>query len=201
MFSGIVEAIGTVGGMMPTDDGGLRVRIETPLGQALTVGDSLAVNGVCLTVVRLVTGTAEADIGPETSRVTTLGSLQSGQRVNLERAVPLGGRLGGHLVQGHVDAVGTIEAVRPDAGSIWLAVGFPPALAPYFIHKGSVAVDGVSLTVASVQAATIEIQMVPFTAQATTLGERRPGDAVNLECDMIGKYVARALELTRARRD
>jgi riboflavin synthase len=200
MFSGIVESIGTVDALVPAGTG-TRVRIETPLAEALTVGDSLAVNGVCLTVVRAVDGIAEADIGPETLRVTTLGGLRSGQRVNLERAVPLGGRLGGHLVQGHVDAVGTIEAVRPDSGSVWLTVGFPPELAPYVIRKGSVAVDGVSLTVAALDAATFEIQMVPFTAQATTLGERRPGDTVNLECDMIGKYVARVLELTRPPHD
>jgi riboflavin synthase len=196
MFSGIVEAIGTVGALTATGPG-RRVRIVTALAAGMAVGDSLAVNGVCLTVVSAASGAVEADVGPETLRVTTMGSLRPGQRVNLERAVALGGRLGGHLVQGHVDSVATIAAVRPAAGSVWLTVAFPPALAPYVIPKGSVAVDGVSLTVANLDAATFDIQMVPYTVQATTLGERRPGETVNLECDMIGKYVVRMMELSR----
>ena len=198
MFCGIVEAIGTVTGVQPSQTG-RRIRIATPLARELSAGDSLAVNGVCLTIVRRADDAVEADVGPETARVTTLGDLGHGQRVNLERALPLGGRLGGHLVQGHVDAVGTIEAVRPDSGSTWVRVAFPPELAPFFIRKGSVAVDGVSLTVAGLSESSFDIQMVPFTAQATTLGERRPGDRVNLECDMIGKYVIRATELARGR--
>ena len=196
MFCGIVEAIGTVAGVQPSPDG-RRIRIATSLARELAEGDSLAVNGVCLTIVRRAEDRVEADVGPETARVTTLGGLGHGQRVNLERAVPLGGRLGGHLVQGHVDAVGTIEAVRPDSGSTWVRVAFPRELAPFFILKGSVAVDGVSLTVAGLYDSSFDIQMVPFTAQATTLGERRPGDRVHLECDMIGKYVIRATELAR----
>lgn len=196
MFSGIVESIGTIGAISATDDG-MRVRIETALAGEIAVGDSLAVNGVCLTVVVADGGAAHADVGPETLRVTTLGSLRTGQRVNLERAIALGSRLGGHLVQGHVDGVGTVTSVRPDAGSVWLTVAFPPDLAPLLIRKGSVTVDGVSLTVATLHAGAFDIQMVPFTATATTLGECRPGDTVNLECDMIGKYVVRMLELSR----
>jgi riboflavin synthase len=198
MFSGIVEAIGTVTAVRRSP-AGCRIRIATPLSREMAQGDSLSVNGVCLTIVVADGDGVEADIGPETARVTTFSALGEGHRVNLERAVPLGARLGGHLVQGHVDAVGTIEAVRPDAGSVWLSVSFPHDLAPFFIRKGSVAIDGVSLTVAGLHQASFEIQMIPFTAQVTTLGDRRSGDRVNLECDMIGKYVVRALEFTRGR--
>jgi riboflavin synthase len=196
MFSGIVEAVGTVAGAERVATG-RRIRIATLLARQLADGDSLSVSGVCLTIVRRTDDEVEADVGPETARITTLGDLEQGQRVNLERAVPLGARLGGHLVQGHVDAVGTVDAVRPDSGSTWLRVAFPRGLAPFFIQKGSVAVDGVSLTIAGLYDSAFEIQMVPFTAGATTLGERSPGDRVNLECDMIGKYVVRATELAR----
>ena len=195
MFSGIVETTGTLAEVKPLAEG-LRVRIRTGLTAELAVGDSLAVNGVCLTAILLEDGEVHADIGPETARITTLGGLQREQRVNLERAVPLGGRLGGHLVLGHVDGVGTIEQVRPDAGSYWLTVSFPEELARYFIRKGSVAVDGVSLTVAGLGATRFDVQVVPFTWTATTLGDVKVGDRVNLECDMIGKYVVRTMELS-----
>jgi riboflavin synthase len=195
MFSGIVETTGTLAEVKQVADG-VRIRIRTALTSALSVGESLAVNGVCLTAILLQDGEVHADIGPETARVTTLGSLQREQRVNLERAVALGGRLGGHLVLGHVDGVGTIEQVRPDAGSHWLTVSFPEELARYFIRKGSVAVDGVSLTVAGLGATRFDVQVVPFTWQATTLGDVKVGDRVNLECDMIGKYVVRTMELS-----
>ena len=198
MFSGIVEAVGTIAGV-PRADGGRQIRIATPLARHVAEGDSLAVNGVCLTIVRITHDVVEADVGPETLRVSTLGALGEGQRVNLERSVPLGGRLGGHLVQGHVDAVGTIEELRPDSGSTWIRVAFPQELAPFFIRKGSVALDGVSLTVAELYGSAFDVQIVPFTAEATTLGDRRPGDRVNLECDMIGKYVVRAVELGHGR--
>jgi riboflavin synthase len=196
MFSGIVESIGTLAEVKPVAEG-VRVRIETPLATELTLGESLAVNGVCLTVILADAGEVHADIGPETARITTLGGLQRGQRVNLERAVPLGGRVGGHLVQGHVDGVATLEQIRPEAGSHWLTFGLPEELARYVIRKGSIAVDGVSLTVAGLGATRFDVQIVPFTWQATTLADRRIGDKVNLECDMIGKYVVRTLELTK----
>ena len=194
MFSGIVEATGTLVEVKPVADG-LRVRIATGLAPDLNVGDSLAVNGVCLTVILNKDGEVHADIGPETARITTLGALQRDQRVNLERAVPLGGRLGGHLVLGHVDGMGTVEQIRPDAGSHWLTVSFPEELARYFIRKGSITVDGVSLTVAGLGATRFDVQIVPFTWRETTLGDRKIGDRVNLECDMIGKYVVRTLDL------
>ena len=194
MFSGIVETTGTLAEVKPLAEG-LRIRIATALASELAVGDSLAVNGVCLTVILIEDGEVHADIGPETARVTTLGSLQRNERVNLERAVPLGGRLGGHVVLGHVDGVGTIEQVRPDAGSHWLTIGFAGELARYFIRKGSVTVDGVSLTVAGLGTTRFDVQVIPFTWRETTLGDRKIGDKVNLECDMIGKYVVRSIDL------
>jgi len=194
MFTGIVEAVGNLVEVKPLADG-YRVRIETPLATDLKPGDSLAVNGVCLTVILTDKGEVHADVGPETVRVTTLGGLQRGQGVNLERPMRLDGRLGGHLVLGHVDGVGGVEEIQVDSGSYWLTVGYPPALALYFIRKGSVAVDGVSLTVAGLGDRHFDVQIVPFTWTHTTLGALRVGDKVNLECDMIGKYVVRATEL------
>ena len=199
MFTGIVEDTGRLAEVKRMADG-LRVRIETALAPSLSAGASLAVNGVCLTVV-LVDGTQVlTDIGPETARVTTLGSATRGQAVNLERPLRLDGRLDGHFVQGHVDAVGTVADVRaePQSESRWLTVQFPAALASHFIHKGSVAVDGVSLTVAGLGDREFDVQVIPYTWVHTTLSQLRPNDKVNLECDMIGKYVARALDTRRS---
>ena len=200
MFSGIVETTGTLAEVKPLAEG-LRVRIATALASELAVGDSLAVNGVCLTVILIQDGEVHADIGPETARITTLGGLQRDERVNLERAVPLDGRLGGHVVLGHVDGVGTVEQIRPDAGSQWLTISFAADLARYFIRKGSVTVDGVSLTVAGLGATRFDVQIVPFTWRETTLSDRKIGDKVNLECDMIGKYVVRSIELGEPGKD
>lgn len=194
MFTGIVEAVGTLAEVKPMA-GGYRVRIETALATELNLGDSLAVNGVCLTIILSDGGEVHADVGPETVRVTTLGALQRGQGVNLERAMRLDGRLGGHLVQGHVDGIGAIDDIRHEADCHWMTITYPPALAAYFIRKGSITVDGVSLTVAGLGNRQFDVQVVPFSWRHTTLGRARTGDKVNLECDMIGKYVMRALEL------
>lgn len=181
--------------------GGYRVRIQTGLAGELKTGDSLAVNGVCLTVILTEGGEVHADVGPETVRVTTLGGLQRDQAVNLERPMRLDGRLAGHIVQGHVDGVGIVDEVRPDGDCNWLTVSFPPALAPYFIRKGSVAVDGVSLTVAGLGEKEFDVQIIPFTWASTALHALKVRDKVNLECDMVGKYVVRALELASEGRD
>jgi riboflavin synthase len=194
MFTGIVEAVGTLV-EVKSIGGGYRVRIATALASDLKAGDSLSVNGVCLTVILTDDGEVHADVAPETARVTTLSLLQRGQAVNLERPLRADGRLGGHLVQGHVDGVGTVDDVRPDAECYWMTVSFPPALAPYFIRKGSVALDGVSLTVAGLSEKQIDVQVIPFTWNNTSFAAMKPGDKVNLECDMIGKYVARVLEV------
>jgi riboflavin synthase len=196
MFTGLVEAVGELIERKPTS-GGFRLRIGTALASELKPGDSLAVNGVCLTVIAADLGEVHADIGPETARVTTLGSLRTDQRVNLERPMRADGRLGGHFVQGHVDGTGVVDEVRPDGDSHWLTISFDRSLAPYLIRKGSIAVDGVSLTIAGLGANVFDVMIIPFTWANTTLSSLRPRDRVNVECDMIGKYVARSLELSQ----
>jgi riboflavin synthase len=193
MFTGLIEAVGEVAAQTATT-GGQRISIRSPLSAALSLGDSVAVNGVCLTVVN-TDAAFHADVGPETLRVTTLGSLETGALVNLERPLRGDGRLGGHFVQGHVDAVGRIEELRPASDFHWLTVSFPTELGAYLVLKGSIAVDGISLTVAGLRTDRFDVQLVPFTLEHTNLKRARIGDAVNLECDMIGKYVARAAEL------
>jgi riboflavin synthase len=194
MFTGIVEQVGQLAEVKPMA-GGFRVRIETPLAADTQPGDSIAVSGVCLTALVVVNGEIHADIGPETSRITTLGSLARGGRVNLERPLRADARLGGHFVLGHVDGVGVVEETRPEGESLWLTISFPPSLSALFIRKGSVTVDGVSLTVAGLDERRFDIQVIPYTREHTTLGDLRPGDRVNLECDVLGKYVLRATEI------
>ncbi len=193
MFTGLIESVGRV---TAAQDGGAgrRLRIATTLAPELVPGDSVAVNGVCLTVTACTAESMDADIGPETLRVTTLGGAGEGALVNLERSMRADGRFGGHFVQGHVDGVGTVQAIRSDGAARWLSIAVPPELEPLFIRKGSVAVDGISLTVAGLSDGCIEIMIIPFTWSATNLPARRVGDGVNLECDMIGKYVVRALD-------
>ena len=200
MFTGIVEELGTVEALERQSDAvRLTVRATTVLEDA-GLGDSISVNGVCLTVAERTDETWTADVMAETLDKTGLGALAAGDRVNLERAVTAGTRLGGHLVQGHVDAVGRV--VRRDPGDHWdvVTVSLPPALAPYLVDKGSITVDGVSLTVVSTSLdprtdeAAFTVSLIPETLQRTTLGFRAPGDAVNLEVDVIGKYVARQLD-------
>jgi riboflavin synthase len=194
MFTGLVEAVGELIERKPTA-GGFRLRIATALCGELSPGDSLAVNGVCLTVILAEGGEVHADVGPETVRVTTLGWLPQGAAVNLERPLRADARLGGHFVQGHVDAVGHVEAIRAEADYHWLTIRFPRELAPYVIQKGSIAVDGVSLTVAGLGVDRVDIMIVPFTMAHTNLGRVQAHDPVNLECDMVGKYVVRAAQL------
>jgi len=194
MFTGLVEAVGEVVAREPTNRG-FRLRIATPLATELSPGDSLAVNGVCLTVILSEPHEVHADVGPETVRVTTLGSLERGCRVNLERPLRADSRFGGHFVQGHVDAMGGIEDLRPDSEFHWLTVSFPQELRPYIVQKGSIAVDGISLTVAGLGTDRFDVMIVPFTMTHTNLGHVQIRDRVNLECDMVGKYVVRAAEL------
>ncbi|MGV3519710.1 MAG: riboflavin synthase [Luteitalea sp.] len=179
--------------------GGQRLTIETPLAAELALGDSVATSGVCLTVVSCDATTWSADVSPETLRVTALGGLAEGDEVNLERPLAIGSRLGGHFVQGHVDGTGRVDAVLPEGEFYRVRISFPPQLAAYFIEKGSVAVDGISLTVAALAASTFDVQIIPHTWTATTLRHAQPGTIVNLECDMVGKYVLRSLSLGTAR--
>jgi riboflavin synthase len=194
MFTGLIQDVGTVeriasGGM--TD-----VWIRTSLGAgAFALGESVAVEGACLTVVERGGDTFRVQMAPETLRRTTLGELRPGSRVNLERALALGDRLGGHLVSGHVDAVSEVLETRTEGGSWVMAFRLPAELAPYFIGKGSVAIDGISLTVNEVREDRFLVQLIPETQARTTLQAKGVGARVNLEADMIGKYVARLFSL------
>ena len=198
MFTGLIEAQGAVAAVTAVP-GGRRVRIRTALAPELRPGDSLSVDGVCLTVTDLAGDTVSADIGPETARLTTLGILAAGSRVNLERAARADTRLGGHLVQGHVDATTLVDRVEAEGESRWIGMALPPEFAHFLVSKGSVAVNGVSLTVAHLEAARFEVMIIPFTWEHTNLSALQVGSAVNLECDMVGKYVARAVEGFRNR--
>lgn len=197
MFTGLIETVGEIVESVPAG-GGVRVRIDTSLAPELTLGESLAVNGVCLTVISQDDRGVHADIGPETLKVTTLGGLKTGSLVNLERSMRADSRFGGHFVQGHVDAVGRIEAIRPDVDFHTVTVGYPPQFAANIIHRGSIAVDGISLTVAGLSADRFELMIIPFTMAHTNLRRAVAGTPVNLEFDMVGKYVARAADVARA---
>jgi riboflavin synthase len=190
MFTGIVETLGHVGAA-ETVGGGRRLGVTVPEdpGWRLGLGESVAVSGVCLTVVDAAPGRLAFDLAEETLRVTTLGGLGVGDPVNLERPLRLDGRLGGHLVLGHVDGVGRVVAVRPEGDGVRVEIEVPRRLRPLLIPKGSVTVDGVSLTVADLGGDVFAVALIPHTLAVTTLGQRRPGDPVNLEMDVIGKYV------------
>lgn len=194
MFTGLIETLGEVAEMKPTP-AGFRLRVVTEMAPELTAGDSLAVNGVCLTVVSADPDGIHADISPETARVSTLGALKRGSLVNLERPLRADARLGGHFVQGHVDATGTIEDIRQDGDSYWLTVRYPPLLAPYIVRKGSIAVNGISLTVAGLDDKHFDVQLIPFTWEHTNLKQSKQGEMVNIEVDILGKYVVRVAEL------
>jgi riboflavin synthase len=190
MFTGLVEEIGTIVALAPAD-GGLRVAIRAHVvTDGLAVGDSVAVDGACLTAVELHPNGFVIDAVAETLRRTTIGQAQPGDRVNLERALALGARLGGHLVQGHVDGTGAVTEARPEGEGWVLRIEAEPALMRYVVAKGSIAVDGVSLTVASRDAAGLTIALIPHTVAATTLGPERVGSRVNLEVDLVAKYIA-----------
>jgi riboflavin synthase len=200
MFTGLIETVGEIA-RVETRPEGQRLHVRSALAGELSDGESLAVNGVCLTMTPQGRDLAYADIGPETARVTTLGSLRSGAPVNLERAMRADSRFGGHFVQGHVDGLGTVRQVRADGDSHWITIAFAEALAAYLIPKGSIAVDGVSLTVAALRTGEFDVMIVPFTWRHTSLSGVAGGSRVNLECDMVGKYVARAAALAIVNRE
>ncbi len=193
MFTGIVEELGEVVGIDVTGDSA-RLTVRGPLvtGDA-TRGDSIAINGVCLTVTDMTGGAFSADVMGETLDRSSLGGLTPGAAVNLERPLRPDGRLGGHIVQGHVDGTGTILTRRPETGWEVVRISLPPALSRYLVEKGSVAVDGVSLTVSALGDDWFEVSLIPETLERTTLGRKQQGEVVNLEVDMIAKYVERLL--------
>ncbi|OAQ21566.1 riboflavin synthase [Thermosulfurimonas dismutans] len=193
MFTGLVEGLGTIKKIRPKG-GGLVLGIEAPFSLENTrVGDSVAVNGACLTVVALEGQIFEVDVSPETLMRTTLGELKVGDRVNLERALRLGDRLGGHLVTGHVDGIGRVVSRENKGNFFFFRIWAPSEVSRYLVEKGSVAVDGVSLTVNRVFGEEFELAVIPHTASLTTLGFRKSGDRVNLEADLLAKYVEKFL--------
>jgi riboflavin synthase len=175
--------------------GSSRLAVTAPLiGPGCAIGDSVCINGVCLTVVAASGPRVEFDAIAETLRRSNLGELRAGDRVNLERAMAAGARFGGHIVQGHVDAVGRVSRIAPEATSHLVRVETPPEFLRYVVEKGSIAIDGISLTIAAVDTSSFTVAIIPHTWSVTTLGLRRPGDRVNLEADVLAKYVERLLE-------
>jgi riboflavin synthase len=188
VFTGLVADLGTVAEVHSTTDG-VRLAIESPLAGDLAEGDSVAVNGVCLTAVGLCGDRFGADVMHETLRRSSLAEVQAGARVNLELALQAHGRLGGHIVQGHVDGVGAISEARDDGFARVVTIAADSELLRYVVEKGSIAVDGVSLTVARVDEDSFDVSLIPETLQRTNLGAARPGTPVNLEVDILAKYV------------
>jgi riboflavin synthase alpha subunit len=199
MFTGLVEAMGEVERVAPAGAGWrLVLRVPTGLAAEAAVGDSVAVSGACLTVVEAAPGRLAFDLAEETLRVTTLGGLTPGEPVNLERPLRVGAPLGGHWVLGHVDGVGRVSAVAAEGAGQRVTIEVPPGLRPLLIPKGSVAVDGVSLTVAGLHESAFSVALIPHTLGVTTLGRRRVGAPVNLEMDVLGKYVRALLQAGEA---
>jgi riboflavin synthase len=198
MFTGIIEELGTVTAFEPRSTGArLRIGCATVLGD-LNTGGSIAVNGVCLTAIDLASDSFAADLAPETLERSNLVDLTSGARVNLERPVTPATRLSGHIVQGHVDATGELISLDPlGDGNWWLKVRVPPALDRYLVEKGSIAIDGISLTIASIENAVVGLAIIPHTHAHTTLGFAKPGARLNLEVDVLAKHVEKLLRSSR----
>jgi len=193
MFTGIVREVGSVASLEGNGDGA-RLEVDAPLtAPTVTVGDSVAINGVCLTAVAAGDGRLAFDAVAETLRRSSLARLEPGAHVNVEPALRAGDPLGGHYVQGHVDGVGRVRSVEPDGDGVRVTVDAPPEILRYVVEKGSIAVEGTSLTVAALDGRGFTVALVPYTLSATTLGELEPGDPVNLEADVLAKYVERLL--------
>jgi riboflavin synthase len=189
MFTGIIEGLGTISGIHPAGQG-KRLTVEADFNLDQTkVGDSIAVNGACLTVVKISGKRFETDLSPETLGASTFSRAKVGDRLNLERAMRLSDRIDGHLVSGHIDGVGIVKKREKLGNAILLIIEVPDALSRYMIHKGSVAVDGISLTINACESKSFSVQIIPHTAGATTIGMKKNGDPVNIETDMIGKYI------------
>jgi riboflavin synthase len=198
MFTGIIEHVGRIDSLEKVS-GGARLRVDAgPLAASLAVSASIAVNGCCLTVVELDGSIFTADLSAETLRRTSLGEMKPGARVNLERPLTAGKELGGHFVQGHVDGVGRVTHLSPEGPNWWLGVRVPAEIERYVAMKGSIAIDGISLTVANLDDGIVETAIIPFTYAHTNLQSLAPGDAVNLETDILAKYVERLLQSRNA---
>lgn len=193
MFTGIVEELGNIRSVRRGQHSSVLSIAAKDILSDLKIGDSVAVNGVCLTATTVDSGGFTADVMHETLNRSSLGSLTVGSHVNLERAMAANGRFGGHIVSGHIDGTGTITALRKDDNAVWYTISASQELLRYIVEKGSIAIDGISLTVAEVGESWFSISAIPHTVAVTTLGEKRPGDTVNLENDVIGKYVEKLL--------
>ena len=195
MFTGIIEELGIVKAIM-SQSGGMRLSIAGKIVlEGMKIGDSIAVNGACLTVVGFNSSVFSADVSRETADKTSVGKLRNGDKVNLERPLRLSDRLGGHLVAGHVDGVGVIRGIVKKGDASIFTFDVPSEVMKYLIYKGSITIDGISLTVNEVQGNRFTVTIIPHTAQVTTLGFKKVGDLVNLEADMLGKYVEKFLEI------
>lgn len=193
MFTGLIEEVGEIQGIRRGQRSCvLTIGCKTVLEDA-KIGDSIAVNGVCLTVTSRGGGYYTADVMSETMNRSSLGQLASGFKVNLERAMPANGRFGGHIVSGHIDGTGTVQSIVPDDNAVWYTIAARPELLRYIVEKGSITIDGISLTVAYVDESCFKVSIIPHTQQVTALHDRRVGDLVNLECDIIGKYVEKLM--------
>lgn len=193
MFTGIIEEIGTIEGMKKGASSAVLKIQASKIMDDIHLGDSIAVNGVCLTVTTISSTGFVSDVMHETMNRSSLGSLRMGSSVNLERAMPAAGRFGGHIVSGHIDGTGTILNIQRDDNAVWYKIKAPLLVLRYIIEKGSIAIDGISLTVANVYKDSFDVSIIPHTALFTTLAKRRVGDLVNLENDCIGKYVERLM--------
>lgn len=191
MFTGIIEEIGTIEVIQKQGiSAELCIRCSKVL-KSTKLGDSIAVNGVCLTVVKIEENVFWADVMTETMHRSNLSKIKEKDHVNLERAMAADGRFGGHMVSGHIDGIGTITQIRSEENAVWYTIEAMPELLRYIVEKGSVAIDGISLTVASVSEKNFQVSIIPYTRQETTLSEKQTGNLVNLECDILGKYVER----------
>ncbi len=191
MFTGIIEGLGTISRIRPAGRG-KRLTVEADFSLDQTkIGDSIAVNGACLTVVKISANSFEVDLSPETLAASTFDKAKQGDRLNIERALRLSDRIDGHLVSGHVDGTGVIKKREKLGNAITVTIGTPQTFTRYMIHKGSVAVDGISLTINACDVDSFSVSIIPYTARLTTIGMKQTGDAVNVETDMIGKYVER----------
>lgn len=193
MFTGIVEEIGKVRAIARGSASAVLTVEASRVLDGTSVGDSIAVNGVCLTVISVGSGEFSADVMAETMRCSCLGELRRGSPVNLERAMAADGRFGGHIVSGHIDGTGTVSSMKREDNAVWVTVDAPEQILKYIVEKGSVAIDGISLTVAQLTQKSFSVSLIPHTGAETTLLQKKPGDVVNLENDIVGKYVERLL--------
>jgi riboflavin synthase len=194
MFTGIVEEIGTVKSVKRQQHSMRLVITSQRVIDGLKAGESVCTNGVCLTVTAVLSDGFEADVMPETFRRSALSTVASGDRVNLERALQLSGRLGGHIVNGHIDGTGTISRIRNEENAVWITITADSGIMRYIVGKGSVAVEGISLTVAKVNDHSFDVSLIPLTQQETTLPGKKAGDVVNIECDILGKYTEKMMK-------